>query len=429
MKIRELVKSNETKEFDSFIPTDNRLITVKRFRWNKAEELHAYRERHTEHYLLMSGEIWVDGREYLPGTILTYEPHERRNYFCMSDVCFICFTDSPVNDDELIKGEMDMDSFIEPYLKGKRDIKTDGETIDKREISVVLQGAIDNCYTPMAIKSVRNNLPGAKILLSTWADQKTEGLDVDEIVINDDPGAPIFVKVNGAEHCDNRNRLLVSTQGGIRIVSTKYTLKMRSDCILMGDGVVRNFDKYPKKTGEMNIFKKKLVVGEQCSLTKLVFKEMARPYLFHVSDWFCFGLTEDVKTFFEGTEIESIDQMTKWCYKNPMDIPEDDVMGLSVSPRYNSEQYYFISALRRHHDIHYDDVSDYSPLAEEQSINAIMNNFEILNIKDHQIINAKKENKQPWDLDKVKVAEYFTNKKYEEYYRKQCCSSKEGEHK
>lgn len=418
MRIWGLEQSNEIKLFDSSIPTDNHSITVKRFKWNKAEELHAYREKDTEHYLLLSGEIWVDGKEYHPGTILTYEPYERRNYFCMSDVCFICFTESPVKDDEMKKSGMDLDDFIAPYLRGKSDTKTSGANIVTKDISVVLQGAIDNYYTPMAINSIRRYLSGAKIILSTWNEQKIESLDVDEIIINEDPGAPSFEKVNGAKHCDNRNRLLVSTQGGIRNVSTMYTLKMRSDCILMGDGVVKNFDKYPRKTGEMNIFKKKLVVGEQCSITKLIFGKVERPYLFHISDWFCFGLTEDVKTFFEGTEIESIAQMTKWNYKKPLNVPEDDIMGLSVSPRYNSEQYYLISAIKRHHDIDYDDVSDYSTIAEQQSIKAIMNNFEILNVKDHQIINAKKENKQPWDLDKVKVAEYFTNKKYEEYYRK-----------
>lgn len=150
---------------------------------------------------------------------------------------------------------------------------------------------------------------------------------------------------------------------------------------------------------------------------KLYFKDYFRPYVFHVSDWFCFGLTEDVMTYFAGTEIETNKQMTDWEYKNHLYIPPDDIMGQNFSPRYNSEQYYFLSALRGKFAIEYVDISDYTEETERLSRIATVNNFEILNIKDHQIINAKKQNKQAWDLEKSKEAEFFTNSKYEQIYQ------------
>ena len=99
-----------------------------------------------------------------------------------------------------------------------------------------------------------------------------------------------------------------------------------------------------------------------------------------------------------------------------LQIPEDDLMGRSASPRYNSEQYYFISALKRKYSIAYEDVSDYSEEARVQSEKAIVSNFEILNIRDHEIINAKKQNRQAWDLSRVLNAEYLTNAVYEKFY-------------
>ena len=289
--------------------------------------------------------------------------------------------------------------------------------IVSKDITVVFQGPVEENYTPIAIESVRRFLPDARIILSTWPGAPTANLDCDEIVLNKDPGAPSFVKKNGNSHSDNRNRLLISTQGGVERSESLYTLKLRSDCIMLGDGIVRNYGKYPKKSEELNIMKGKLVIGEQCNLTKLHFAENTVYLPFHMSDWFFFGLTEDLKTYFLGTKIESDEQMTEWKYKNDMMISEDDEIGKNWKRRYNAEQYYFISALRRKYEIAYYDLSDYSDEAERQSRIAILNNFEILNVRDHEIINAKRQNKQPWDISTEKKAEYFTNKVYEQAYK------------
>ena len=91
--------------------------------------------------------------------------------------------------------------------------------------------------------------------------------------------------------------------------------------------------------------------------------------------------------------------------------PEDEI-GLNWKRRYNAEQYYFISALKRKYHIDYWDLSDYSGIASDQSRVAIVNNFEILNVRDHEIINLKRNNRQPWDLENDNNIEYFTNIKY-----------------
>lgn len=389
------------------------LIESKKFLPNKVNELYMFRQETKEIYVIQDGEIYISGKVYGAGTVLIYEAKERRNFFALSEVNCTSYREKNI-EDPLTVGEINLDEAIAPYKNNKE--KKRYNDIQYNEITVVVQGPVEDIYTRLVIESIRRYLPGAAIILSTWRDENTSGLDIDSLVINEDPGAPAFVKRNGAKHSDNRNRLLVSTQGGLEKVRTKYVLKLRSDCILAGDGIVRNYGRYPQKTSELNIMKNKLVIGELCNITKLKFNESVVDLPFHMSDWFFFGLTEDLRTYFEHTEVESLEQMTKWKYKNAMVVSSDDEIGQNWKRRYNAEQYYFIAALRRKFDIDYWDMSDFSEKAAEQSKIAIINNFEILNICDHEVINIKRNNKQPWKLENDRFADYFTNRRYEAVY-------------
>ena len=60
--------------------------------------------------------------------------------------------------------------------------------IDTKDISVVVQGAVDKENTPRCLKSLRKHLPGAEVILSTWEGTNTDGLDYDVVLYNQDPG-------------------------------------------------------------------------------------------------------------------------------------------------------------------------------------------------------------------------------------------------
>ena len=69
------------------------------------------------------------------------------------------------------------------------------------DISVVVQGAIagpskdGKAYpTRDCLLSIRRRLPGAEIILSTWKGSDVTGLDYDQLVLNDDPGAVEFLE-------------------------------------------------------------------------------------------------------------------------------------------------------------------------------------------------------------------------------------------
>ena len=61
--------------------------------------------------------------------------------------------------------------------------------IDSKDISVVIQGAIDPIETKKCISSIKQYLPGAEIILSTWENSNLEGLEYDHLVLSKDPGA------------------------------------------------------------------------------------------------------------------------------------------------------------------------------------------------------------------------------------------------
>ncbi|SEP69686.1 WavE lipopolysaccharide synthesis [Lachnospiraceae bacterium RM5] len=402
------------EEIKNIISESNFFVEKKIFMPNKVNELYLYRKKSREIYVIQTGKLYVLGREYGEGTVLIYEYYERRNFFALKETVVVSYREY-IEDDVLLLGKVKLDDVIEPYQHEGKKKKFNNIIYD--EITVIVQGPVEEIYTRLVIESIRRFLPGSKIVLSTWKDANIAELCVDELVINEDPGAPEFIKKNGARHADNRNRLLVSTKGGLKKVNTKYVLKLRSDCILAGDGIVRNYGRYPLKTDEFSITKKKLVIGELCNITRLKFKESTINFPFHISDWFFFGLTEDLKSYFEYTDVEPLEQMIKWNFKNNMVVSSDDEIGQNWKRRYNAEQYFFISALKRKYDIKYWDMSDFSEKFSEESRIAIINNFEILNIKDHEIINIKRNNKQPWNLENDKFADYFTNKKYEEAYQ------------
>ena len=60
--------------------------------------------------------------------------------------------------------------------------------VDNKDITVVVQGAVDREKTPICLQSIRRMLPGAFIILSTWEGTDVDGLEYDDVVLSEDPG-------------------------------------------------------------------------------------------------------------------------------------------------------------------------------------------------------------------------------------------------
>ena len=160
--------------------------------------------------------------------------------------------------------------------------------IDTKDISVVVQGAIDKINTPICLKSIRKYLPGAEIILSTWEGSDVEGLNYDILVLNEDPGSNGLIRKYPFEHVNNIDRQIISSYNGAKKSSRCYILKLRSDMELKGNNFLKIYEKFYKRT-DKSFFKQRILVNEHVSFEHL-------PAL--LGDWSGFGLREDIIEYY-----------------------------------------------------------------------------------------------------------------------------------
>ncbi|MEL7290561.1 MAG: WavE lipopolysaccharide synthesis family protein [Pseudomonadota bacterium] len=188
--------------------------------------------------------------------------------------------------------------------------------INFKEITVVVQGPVQTFndrpqepnITTKCLNSVREHLPGATIILSTWPNQDLSGLDYDELVISPDPGANSRNrKLDGTPQWYNNNRQIVSSVEGLKRVTTKYAVKLRSDNFLTSNSFVALQQQYPERCEQDRFLKERVVVSDV--FTRKYAKGF--PVAYHVSDFFYFGLTEDVLALWDFPLFEDFAPSTE----------------------------------------------------------------------------------------------------------------------
>lgn len=253
--------------------------------------------------------------------------------------------------------------------------------IKYNDISVIVQGAVNKKETPKCLKSIRRYLPGAEIILSTWEGTDVSGLDYDILVLNKDPGNTLIYEINGRKIFNNINRQLLSTQEGLKKATRKYALKFRSDLILTGDKFLEYFDRFQDRSPNYNLFERKLLTS--CLFSRFDFDknlsdtEIEVKMPFHPSDWWFFGLTDDVKKYFLDTPLVEEPYFTQY-FAREENKNKPTPYG-RAGMRFASEQYYCYSCFARNFkDIYMEDAADYSEELMDKSRECIINNFIIL---------------------------------------------------
>ena len=221
--------------------------------------------------------------------------------------------------------------------------------ISSAEITVVVQGPVqtwldrpqDEGITKKCLLSVREFLPEAKLILSTWAGQDLDGLDFDELIISEDPGPNIVgYHADGGAMKENTNRQIVSSAAGLKGVDSRYAMKLRADNFLTGSGFMDLFQGFSRRCDEMRLTQERVVVNNTFT------RKYARgyPVEFHLCDFFYFGLATDVldmwdlplipdyefdesrrgKIQYPGAPAPAVDVMQELCTRfinKHMDIP------------------------------------------------------------------------------------------------------------
>ena len=211
--------------------------------------------------------------------------------------------------------------------------------IDTKDISVVVQGAVDKINTPKCLESIRKFLPCAEIVLSTWEGTDVTGLDADIVVKSKDPLVPNYNFLVGRTIPVNINRQLISVQEGLKKCTKTYTLKLRTDFFLKNADFINFYDSYEKRGECFKFFKHRVIINSIFS--RRFSDENGFPTPYHPSDFFLFGLTDDLRDYFLGTENDEDDD--SYHYKFP-----DRKCYFNMTGRYSPEQYYCVEWIKRH---------------------------------------------------------------------------------
>lgn len=265
-------------------------------------------------------------------------------------------------------------------------------TINPSDIAVVIQGKINKTETQKCIKSVQKYLAGAQIIISTYQGQDASGLDCETIIFNQDPMAVPFAVDGDKKIYNNLNRQLLSTQEGLKKAERKYVLKLRSDLILTSRKLLDYFDKYQARCDEYKLFERKIIVPTMYS-RKFVIKHATKEQIytpFHPSDWFFFGLKTDVEKLFAQTPLVQEPEYSTYFQIYPEN--KDRRYHTISTYQYPPEQYFMLKCMQRNFpEVQMKDLTDVTESNILQSEIAMVNNFIVLEYKQHGIYLNKYE--------------------------------------
>jgi hypothetical protein len=219
--------------------------------------------------------------------------------------------------------------------------------ITARDISVVVQGPVapGGLETPNSttavLANVRRVLPEAELILSTWPGENLAGLAPDILVQPTDPG-PQIMDATGkiGRKFNNVNRQIVSTLAGLRVATRPWAVKLRSDTCLAKDSFVRLLDENAPREERWKIFSARVVV---CDIGCLNPRQV--PALFHVSDLFLAGRTDDLRKLWD-IPLAPEPETSQWLVGKARPWVVWTLDGFFT--RYTPEQYIWMTCLRAH---------------------------------------------------------------------------------
>ena len=242
-------------------------------------------------------------------------------------------------------------------------------SINNKDITVVVQGQIvgkkdgdlKTQHTSISLKSIRKHLPGATIVLSTWQGSDVEGLDYDILVENIDPGMNMM-----GEYLSNCFRQVVSTKNGLDICKTKYALKIRSDIEIQSTNFIDLFELY----GQIPFDEQYKILNQRVVIMTTCNPHRRYKLPFTASDWFYFGVTEDLINIFDIDLVERHEYV----------LNKAGDRYLATNPYY-PEQYMWTQFIRKHQDISFTHSEDTSHNNIELSERYFANNTIMLSAR------------------------------------------------
>lgn len=293
--------------------------------------------------------------------------------------------------------------------------------IASNQISVIVQGSINKEETPKCLKSIRRFLPNAEIILSTWNGEDVLGFDFDVLVLNNAPIAPIIEEIKHKTIYNNMNRQLLSTQAGLKKATRKFALKLRSDLILTNNSFLDYFNKFQNRTQNYNLFERKILTSTLFTRFNIKLgKQSERVNMpFHISDWWFFGLREDLNKYFLETPLVTEPDFTN--YFNLEENKSKKSPYCSAMFKFAPEQYFGYECFSRNfNDIYMEDCADYNDELMEKFRECLVNNFIVLEFEQSGIYLNKYKYSKNEKFSGDQYIDLYNFYRYECEYKKYC---------
>ena len=261
--------------------------------------------------------------------------------------------------------------------------------IDSKDISVVVQGAVDSVNTPLCLNSIRKHLPQAEIILSTWEGTNVDGLDYDKVIFNQDPGGFYMSPCE----INNVKRQILSTLQGIKKANRKYILKIRSDMKISGANFLKYFGKFNNYNKKWHFLKERIIIPSMVTRDPRIWESPMCP-----SDWCSFGLKSDMLKLwnirFPTKEEEN------FFIEHPRPTVVSSIYPTLVS-RFNPEQFIWIGFIKKYvKDLHVEHMFDVNKESIKETLLSFANNLIILSEKQFciQFLKPARKGSDRWHI-------------------------------
>jgi hypothetical protein len=248
--------------------------------------------------------------------------------------------------------------------------------MNSQDFSVIVQGPImgqpGDIYelqkTLQCLQSIKEVLPHAEIILSTWKGSDYSHLFFDKVVLNDDPGAISYNDYELKNVLNNNNRQIVSTYNGLKQASRKYAIKMRGDFKFENASFFSLIDRFT----EVNRYR---FFGHRIIVPTYVSRDPEKiPLLYHISDLFQVGYTEDLMDLW-NIPLQPEPETTRAYPYNPFFL-NNPFRNYKYSNRFACEQYiWYAFALKKGLDLNIKYMSDVPIHTIAPSLLSIIDNF------------------------------------------------------
>jgi hypothetical protein len=258
-------------------------------------------------------------------------------------------------------------------------------------LSIVIQGRVlgnpDDPYekqlTSRAIASIRNLMPEAEIVLSTWKGSAYSHLDYDKLVLNEDPGGTAYNE-HQPEFLNNNNRQIASTYKGLKAATKKYAIKMRGDIEFLDTEFTSYMGMEFPRGFRFCFFKHRVII-----LTQFSRNPRRIPQLIHPSDLFQFGLKEDLLDLWE-IPLQPEPETTR-AFPLEYRIINNSLENSFYRMKFGSEQYIWYAFCKKHGlDLELKHFGDISTDKIVQSEESIINNFMIVDARSIGVLLPKR---------------------------------------